>query len=372
MQLRFLAPVELFFKQLKGCSFWPGWNYYYLWYTVFPAAQFVMSTLCYQAGDVQLLWREKYFYIFTYAHTHTLTRTHTYTNTCTYTCACVFFLLLCGVMSCAARRWVVGWLGVVWCCRHVVVVVVFVLVPWSLSLRRHRKIERRRKSKKEMARMSLNNSSEECPVLLRMISTLQRASAERSMIEQKMGKIKRFPSGLELNIFSGKANGWRNRERSVFDLFSNSKWVRSSGYFWWTSEARDNPSWANFGKPKIGDKRWPKHPVKMLKNVKNTCFTDENTHPCVHSKHLRVYVQNVPVYTGTTRTCFNTCARGVDMHGDVLNVHTGMFWMDTRCFFGVSHHRPHRPHRPHTHHRHHIHSHTQHTTTTRPQHLTKT
>ena len=25
---------------------------------------------------------------------------------------------------------------------------------------------------------------------------------------------------------------------------------------------------------------------------------------------------------GTTRTCFNTCARGASIHGDVLNVHT--------------------------------------------------
>ena len=47
--------------------------------------------------------------------------------------------------------------------------------------------------------------------------------------------------------------------------------------------------------------------------------------PCVDSKRARVYVQNVPVCTGTTRTCFNTCARGAGTHGDVLNVHTGTF-----------------------------------------------
>ena len=74
--------------------------------------------------------------------------------------------------------------------------------------------------------------------------------------------------------------------------------------------------WANFGKPKIGDKRWPKHPVKMLKKCrKNTCFTDEKRH--------RVYVQNFSVCTGTTRTHVETCARGAGTHGDVLNVHTG-------------------------------------------------
>ena len=41
-------------------------------------------------------------------------------------------------------------------------------------------------------------------------------------------------------------------------------------------------------------------------------------------KRLRVYIQNVPVYAGTTRTYFSTCARGAGTHGDVLNVHTGM------------------------------------------------
>ena len=35
---------------------------------------------------------------------------------------------------------------------------------------------------------------------------------------------------------------------------------------------------------------------------------------------LRVLIQNVPVCTGTTRTCL--CARGAGTHGDVLNQHT--------------------------------------------------
>ena len=39
---------------------------------------------------------------------------------------------------------------------------------------------------------------------------------------------------------------------------------------------------------------------------------------------LRVYIQNVPVYSGTTRTCIETCARA-GTRGDVLNVHTGTF-----------------------------------------------
>ena len=40
--------------------------------------------------------------------------------------------------------------------------------------------------------------------------------------------------------------------------------------------------------------------------------------PCVDSKRPRVYVQKVSVCTGTTHTCFNTCARGAGIHGDVF------------------------------------------------------
>ena len=56
------------------------------------------------------------------------------------------------------------------------------------------------------------------------------------------------------------------------------------------------------------------------------------TPPCVHPRRLRVYIQHVPVYAGTTRTCFNMCAwcrytrRRVECtHGDVLDGHTGFF-----------------------------------------------
>ena len=101
---------------------------------------------------------KKIIYIYIYIHIHVHIHIHIHLQIHVRVRVCLFFfVVLCGVMSCAARRWVVGWLGVVWCCRHVVVVVVFVLVSWSLSLRRHRKIERRRReSEKEMARRSLN------------------------------------------------------------------------------------------------------------------------------------------------------------------------------------------------------------------------
>ena len=47
-------------------------------------------------------------------------------------------------------------------------------------------------------------------------------------------------------------------------------------------------------------------------------------------KNLRVWIQNVPVCTGTTRTCVTTCGRGAGTHGDVLFLHTEVFWTDTR------------------------------------------
>ena len=80
---------------------------------------------------------------------------------------------------------------------------------------------------------------------------------------------------------------------------------------------------------------------------KITCFTDE--------PRLRVYDQNVPVCTGTTRTCVSTCAHGASTHGDVLNVHTETSCLDTG-FSGC--------HTPHTT--------TQHNTTAQPQHHTET
>ena len=47
-------------------------------------------------------------------------------------------------------------------------------------------------------------------------------------------------------------------------------------------------------------------------------------------KRARVYVENVPVCTSTTRTCVTTCGRGAGTHGDVLNLHMEVFGTDTR------------------------------------------
>ena len=58
--------------------------------------------------------------------------------------------------------------------------------------------------------------------------------------------------------------------------------------------------------------------------------------PCIWlQKRFRVYIQNVPVYAGTTRTCVETCARGAGTHGDVLNRQTETFWIDTHGVQGV-------------------------------------
>ena len=78
---------------------------------------------------------------------------------------------------------------------------------------------------------------------------------------------------------------------------------------------------------------------------------------------LCVYVQNVSVCTGTTRTCVSACTRGAGTHGDVLNAHTGAFWMDTRRSFSAPHHTTHTAHQtPHQ---------TQHETQHKMQHHTQ-
>ena len=46
---------------------------------------------------------------------------------------------------------------------------------------------------------------------------------------------------------------------------------------------------------------------------------------CRLKNALRVYIQNVPVYAGNTRTCFSACARGASTHGDVLNLRSEAF-----------------------------------------------
>ena len=128
MQLQFLAPVELFFKQLKGYSFWPGRNQYFFIYAVFPAVWSVMSTLLSRRtnstilegqmlGTVHIMEgtcsRDRFFVrnmntdFYTYTYTYTIMYTYIHEYTCSKTSAITRLSgWLCG--------WVV-WCGVVWC-----------------------------------------------------------------------------------------------------------------------------------------------------------------------------------------------------------------------------------------------------------------
>ena len=52
MQLQLLAPVDFFLKQLNGCSFSPGWNYYYYFDLQFSRAWVCHVYIFYQAGTI--------------------------------------------------------------------------------------------------------------------------------------------------------------------------------------------------------------------------------------------------------------------------------------------------------------------------------
>ena len=109
-----------------------------------------------------------------------------------------------------------------------------------------------------------------------------------------------------------------------------------------TSEARYNRTWTNFGKQNW---RWP--------------------------LALRVYVQDVPVFTGTTLTCSITCAPGAGIHGDVLHVHTEAFSKPNTGFPRFSS-VPQHKHTPNTHHDHTTPRPQRHTTQHNTQHHTET
>ena len=131
-------------------------------------------------------------------------------------------------------------------------------------------------------------------------------------------------------------------------LFSIHSHNRTKGkiekFLWWTSEARDNRTWANFGKQNW---RWPLAQRVWLQ------------------KRLCVYVQNVTVCTGTTRTCFNTRARGARIHVDVCECTHGVVFEAkynfSRFFQRAATHK-HVNQTHHDHQQHHDHNGTHHTT----------
>ena len=92
-------------------------------------------------------------------------------------------------------------------------------------------------------------------------------------------------------------------------------------------------------------------------------------------KRSYVCIKNVPVCTGITPACGNTCERGACPHGDVLNAHTkGVLSVHTGRGEGgggqrdtptpTHTHTPHTSHTPHTHHTHTSHTHHTHLTHT--------
>ena len=141
MQSQFLAPVELFFKQLKGYSFKPGRNQYFFIYAVFSAVWSVMSTLLSKMerstivegqtlGTVHIMEgtcsRLRFF--MRNMNTDMCIYTYSYTIMYTYIYKKYMYIYICVY----AVGWLVGWsccCGVVWC--GVVVVVVSLSLVFS-------------------------------------------------------------------------------------------------------------------------------------------------------------------------------------------------------------------------------------------------
>ena len=122
----------------------------------------------------------------------------------------------------------------------------------------------------------------------------------------------------------GTANDWRNRQHVVLDLFSNWKCVRSSAYFWWTSEARDNPSWANFGELCCVVLCVVSCVLLCVVVVPWRCGVSRwKLPPCVRSKCLRVYRYHAHMYKNMCAWCRYTRGRFEQKHGE------GSFQRDT-------------------------------------------
>ena len=121
----------------------------------------------------------------------------------------------------------------------------------------------------------------------------------------------------------------------LFSLVSNCKWWRSNGFF---GELLKHVITT---RGQILGWRWPPAPRVRVRSKR-------------------------PVCTGTTRTCWNTCAHGVRTHGDVLNVHTEPFWNPQRFSARFSACRNTHVHTPRPPTEHHDHNDTHHTNTWTP------
>ena len=150
----------------------------------------------------------------------------------------------------------------------------------------------------------------------------------RDAIDQPNNLAACFPQdSWNWTALSGKANDWRNRGHVLLNLFSHLKIGKIQKFLWWTSEARDNRTWANFGKQNW---RWPPAP------------------PCVRSKRPRVFRHHAYMFQHMCAWCWHTRGRFECTHGGAFEAKYG--------FFSV-------PQHIHQHTQTHTHTHQTHTTT---------
>ena len=99
---------------------------------------------------------------------------------------------------------------------------------------------------------------------------------------------------------------------ALFSTYSQTlKWVRSSGYFWWTSEARDNPTCANFGK-----RNWwrPLPPPSHLRvSILDASVCTFKTSPCMPTPRANT---NQPTNTSTHAATSQQQHRGREEGGE--------------------------------------------------------
>ena len=158
------------------------------------------------------------------------------------------------------------------------------------------------------------------------------------------GSLRCFPhENWNWTALSGKADDWRNRERAVFDIFSNFKWVNSQGFLWWICEARDGPHGPFMVSRTLSMIDEPNIRSRCSRNVKNHMFYWWKTSPCVRSKRRHAFGHHAHM-------CFNMCAWCRYTRGHFESTHGGFFYACQAA--------PHTtPHKTHTHHTNHAHQH---------------
>ena len=117
---------------------------------------------------------------------------------------------------------------------------------------------------------------------------------EKGAIDQPLVSL-RTAETEQVHQVKGMIGGIGNMLLSTLSQ-TQKKWVRFCRFFWRTLE----------------------HVITPRGQIL-VSRTDDDSLPSVCG------FKKVTVCTGTTRTCFNTCARGAGIHGNVFNVHTEAF-----------------------------------------------